>query len=85
MLVTSPLLASKSRNRDTKNTYQVVMQDIDLTDINAVNPLFFIILANDYVYTKPVKRNLGGLEDRIESLGTIITVLSLLIYFCFKK
>ena len=56
----------------------VVMQDIDLTDINAVKSPFYYLQPNDYIYIKPLKQKTWGTgKTGIESLGTIITLLSL--------
>jgi polysaccharide export outer membrane protein len=50
---------------------------IDLTDIKVMNSLFYL-QPNDYVYVKPLKQKHGGTgKTGIESLGTIITLLSL--------
>ena len=56
----------------------VVMQDIDLTDINAMKSPFYYLQPNDYIYIKPLKQKTWGTgKTGIESLGTIITLLSL--------
>ena len=56
----------------------VEMHDIDLTDINAMKSPYFYLQPNDYVYIKPLKQKTWGTgKTGIESLGTIITLLSL--------
>jgi len=56
----------------------VVMEDIDLTDINAMKSPFYYLQPNDYIYIKPLKQKTWGTgKTGIESLGTIITLLSL--------
>lgn len=56
----------------------VVMQDIDLTDISAMKSPFYYLQPNDYIYIKPLKQKSWGTgKTGIESLGTIITLLSL--------
>lgn len=56
----------------------VIMQDIDLTDINAMKSPFYYLQPNDYIYIKPLKQKTWGTgKTGIESLGTIITLLSL--------
>ncbi len=51
---------------------------IDLTDINAVNSPCFYLQPNDYIYVKPLKQKTWGTgKTGIESLSTIITLLSL--------
>ena len=51
---------------------------IDLTDSKAVNSPCFYLQPNDYVYVKPLKQKTWGTgKTGIESLSTIITLLSL--------
>ncbi len=51
---------------------------IDLTDANAVNSPCFYLQPNDYIYIKPLKQKTWGTgKTGIESLSTIITLLSL--------
>jgi polysaccharide export outer membrane protein len=52
---------------------------IDLTDRNAVNSPAFNLQPNDYIYVKPLKQKSWGTGTTgIQSLTTIITVLSLI-------
>jgi polysaccharide export outer membrane protein len=61
-----------------KSPTGVVMHDIDLTDINVMNSPYFYLQPNDYIYIKPLKQKTWGTgKTGIESLGTIITLLSL--------
>jgi polysaccharide export outer membrane protein len=53
------------------------MHDLDLTDINVMNSPYFYLQPNDYIYIKPLKQKLGNRKTGIESLGTVITLLSL--------
>ncbi len=54
------------------------MHDIDLTDRNAMKSPYFYLQPNDYIYVKPLKQKTWGTgKTGIESLGTIITLLSL--------
>jgi polysaccharide export outer membrane protein len=54
------------------------MHDIDLTDRNVLNSPYFYLQPNDYIYVKPLKQKTWGTgKTGIESLGTIITLLSL--------
>jgi polysaccharide export outer membrane protein len=56
----------------------VQMHDLDLTDIKVMNSPYFYLQPNDYVYVKPLKQKTWGTgKTGIESLGTIITLLSL--------
>ena len=56
----------------------VVIQDLDLTDINAMKSPFYYLHPNDYIYIKPLKQKAWGTgKTGIESLGTVITLLSL--------
>ncbi len=51
---------------------------IDLTDANALKSPCFYLQPNDYVYIKPLKQKTWGTgKTGIESLTTIITILSL--------
>ncbi|HQW68560.1 MAG TPA: polysaccharide biosynthesis/export family protein [Flavobacterium sp.] len=51
---------------------------IDLTDSNAVNSPAYQLQHNDYIYVKPLKQKTWGTgRTGIESLSTIITLLSL--------
>ena len=51
---------------------------IDLTSSNAVNSPAYFLQPNDYIYIKPLKQKSWGTgKTGIESLGTIITLLSL--------
>lgn len=61
-----------------KSPTGVQMHDIDLTDINVMNSPYFYLQPNDYIYIKPLKQKTWGTgKTGIESLGTIITLLSL--------
>ncbi|PRZ21028.1 polysaccharide biosynthesis/export family protein [Flavobacterium granuli] len=54
------------------------MHDLDLTDINVMQSPYFYLQPNDYIYVKPLKQKTWGTgKTGIESLGTIITLLSL--------
>lgn len=56
----------------------VQMHDIDLTDLNVMKSPYYYLKPNDYVYIKPLKQKTWGTgKTGIESLGTIITLLSL--------
>lgn len=56
----------------------VAMHDVDLTDRNVVNSPYYYLQPNDYIYVKPLKQKSWGTgKTGLESLGTIITVLSL--------
>lgn len=58
--------------------YGTEMHDIDLTDIKAMESPFYYLQPNDYVYIKPLpQKSWGTGKTGIESLGTIITLLSL--------
>jgi polysaccharide export outer membrane protein len=55
------------------------MHDIDLTDSNVMQSPYYNLQPNDYIYVKPLKQKTWGTgKTGIESLGTIITLLSLL-------
>jgi polysaccharide export outer membrane protein len=54
------------------------MHDIDLTDINVMQSPYYNLQPNDYIYVKPLKQKTWGTgKTGIESIGTIITLLSL--------
>ncbi|MEY2868708.1 MAG: hypothetical protein RIR01_1168 [Bacteroidota bacterium] len=54
------------------------MHEIDLTDSNVVNSPYYNLQPNDYIYVKPLKQKTWGTgKTGIESLGTILTLLSL--------
>lgn len=54
------------------------MHDIDLTDVNVMQSPYYYLQPNDYIYVKPLKQKSWGTgKTGIESLGTIITLLSL--------
>lgn len=54
------------------------MHDIDLTDINVIKSPYYYLQPNDYIYVKPLKQKTWGTgKTGIESIGTIITLLSL--------
>jgi polysaccharide export outer membrane protein len=56
----------------------VQMQDLDLTDINVMKSPYYYLQPNDFVYVKPLKQKTWGTgKTGIESLGTLITLLSL--------
>jgi polysaccharide export outer membrane protein len=56
----------------------VQMHDLDLTDVRVMNSPYFYLQPNDYVYVKPLKQKTWGTgKTGIESLGTVITLLSL--------
>ncbi len=55
------------------------LHTIDLTDIKALQSPYYFLQPNDYVYVKPLKQKTWGTgKTGIESLGTIITLLSLI-------
>jgi polysaccharide biosynthesis/export protein len=55
------------------------MHDIDLTDIKAIQSPYYYVQPNDYIYIKPLpQKSWGTGKTGIESLGTIITVLTLI-------
>ena len=52
--------------------------NLDLTDANVINSPYFYLQPNDYVYVKPLKQKSWGTgKTGIESLGTILTIISL--------
>jgi polysaccharide export outer membrane protein len=54
------------------------LHDVDLTDINVIQSPYYYLQPNDYIYIKPLKQKTWGTgKTGIESLGTIITLLSL--------
>ena len=56
----------------------VEMHDLNLTDRNVMKSPYFYLQPNDYIYIKPLKQKTWGTgKTGIESLGTIITLLSL--------
>lgn len=56
----------------------VTLHDVDLTDRNVINSPYYYLQPNDYIYVKPLRQKSWGTgKTGIESLGSIITVLSL--------
>lgn len=56
----------------------VEMHNLDLTDRNVIYSPYYYLQPNDYIYVKPLKQKSWGTgKTGLESLGTIITVLSL--------
>lgn len=54
------------------------MHDVDLTDVKAIQSPYFYIQPNDYIYIKPLpQKSWGTGKTGIESLGTIISILTL--------
>ncbi len=54
------------------------IHDIDLTDSNVMNSPYFYLQPNDYIYVKPLRQKTWGTgKTGIESLGTILTLISL--------
>ncbi|MBA9074653.1 polysaccharide export outer membrane protein [Flavobacterium gossypii] len=54
------------------------MHTLDLTDRNVMNSPYYYIQPNDYIYIKPLKQKSWGTGTTgIQSLGTIITLISL--------
>jgi polysaccharide export outer membrane protein len=54
------------------------MHDINLTDINVMQSPYYNLQPNDYIYVKPLKQKTWGTgKTGIESIGTIMTLLSL--------
>ncbi|MDG5492265.1 polysaccharide biosynthesis/export family protein [Psychroserpens sp. SPM9] len=52
---------------------------IDLTDINVMKSPFYYIQPNDIIYVKPLRqKSIGTGRTAVETLGTIVTVLSLI-------
>jgi polysaccharide biosynthesis/export protein len=64
------------------------LHDIDLTDINAMQSPYYFVQPNDYIYIKPLKQKTWGTgKTGIESIGTVITLISLgtTIFLLLKK
>lgn len=58
--------------------YGTEMHDIDLTDIKVMESPYYYLQPNDYIYIKPLPQKTWGTgKTGIESLGTIVTLLSL--------
>ncbi|MWB94474.1 sugar transporter [Flavobacterium sp. GA093] len=56
----------------------VLMQDLDLTDVNVMKSPYYNLQPNDYIYVKPLRQKTWGTgQTGIQSIGTIITLLSL--------
>ena len=56
----------------------VLMNDIDLTDVNVMKSPYYYLQPNDYIYVKPLRQKTWGTgQTGIQSIGTIITLLSL--------
>jgi polysaccharide export outer membrane protein len=56
----------------------VQMNDIDLTDLNVMKSPYYYLQPNDYIYVKPLRQKTWGTgQTGIQSIGTIITLLSL--------
>lgn len=56
----------------------VQMHDLDLTDVNVMQSPYYYLQPNDFIYVKPLKQKTWGTgKTGLESLGTIITLLSL--------
>lgn len=56
----------------------VQMNEIDLTDINVMKSPYYYLQPNDYIYVKPLRQKTWGTgQTGIQSIGTIITLLSL--------
>lgn len=56
----------------------VQLNDIDLTDINVMKSPYYYLQPNDYIYVKPLRQKTWGTgQTGIQSVGTIITLLSL--------
>lgn len=54
------------------------MHEIDLTDINVMKSPYFNLQPNDFIYVKPLRQKSWGTgKTGIESLGTIMTLISL--------
>ncbi|SCY38084.1 polysaccharide export outer membrane protein [Flavobacterium caeni] len=55
------------------------MHDIDLTDVKAMQSPYYYLRSNDYIYVKPLpQKSWGTGRTGIESLGTILSVLTLI-------
>lgn len=56
----------------------VLMNNIDLTDANVMKSPYYYLQPNDYIYVKPLRQKTWGTgQTGIQSIGTIITLLSL--------
>jgi len=56
----------------------VQMIDLDLTDVNVMKSPYYYLQPNDYIYVKPLRQKTWGTgQTGIQSIGTIITLLSL--------
>ena len=56
----------------------VQMNEIDLTDANVMKSPYYYLQPNDYIYVKPLRQKTWGTgQTGIQSIGTIITLLSL--------
>ncbi|CAC9976428.1 polysaccharide biosynthesis/export family protein [Flavobacterium panici] len=56
----------------------VQMNELDLTDVNVMKSPYYYLQPNDYIYVKPLKQKTWGTgQTGIQSIGTIITLLSL--------
>jgi polysaccharide biosynthesis/export protein len=56
----------------------VQMNDLDLTDVNVMKSPYYYLQPNDYIYVKPLRQKTWGTgQTGIQSIGTIITLLSL--------
>jgi polysaccharide export outer membrane protein len=56
----------------------VLMNNIDLTDVNVMKSPYYYLQPNDYIYVKPLRQKTWGTgQTGIQSIGTIITLLSL--------
>lgn len=56
----------------------VQMKDIDLTDVNVMKSPYYYLQPNDYIYVKPLRQKTWGTgQTGIQSIGTVITLLSL--------
>ncbi len=54
------------------------IHDIDLTDLKVIESPYYYVQPNDYIYIKPLKQKTWGTgKTGIESLGTIVALLSL--------
>ncbi|ABQ03397.1 polysaccharide biosynthesis/export family protein [Flavobacterium johnsoniae] len=66
----------------------VQMNSIDLTDVNVMKSPYYYLQPNDYIYVKPLRQKTWGTgETGLQSIGTIITLLSLAttVYFIVKN
>lgn len=55
------------------------MHDIDLTDVKAMQSPYYYLQSNDYIYVKPLpQKSWGTGRTGIESLGTVLSVLTLI-------